>query len=82
MIDSADARAITIPVCMLASKDEDVEEVRRWDEALVVKEKRVEVFGDQVHGWMSARAKLGEAKSREGYERGYRIFLEFFGRYL
>jgi len=81
MIDAADAAAVTIPVCMLASEDEKAEEVAAWDAALKV-EKHVETFGDQIHGFMSARADLKDEKVKKEYERGYRIFLEFFGKYL
>jgi dienelactone hydrolase len=81
MIDAADAAKITVPTCMLASEDESVEEVKEWEEALKV-EKLVEVFPDQVHGWMSARGDLEDEKVRGEYERGYKIFLEFFAKFL
>ena len=54
MVDPADAKAITVPLCMLASKDEDAETVKKFGEALSVKS-HIETFGDQVHGWMAAR---------------------------
>jgi dienelactone hydrolase len=81
MIDPADAEKITIPVCMLASKDESLSEVEAWEKALKV-EKHVEVFGDQIHGWMSARSDLKDEKVKKEYERGYGIFLGFFAKYL
>jgi dienelactone hydrolase len=81
MIDPADAEKITIPTLMLASEEESAEEVKRWEEALKV-EHHVERFGDQVHGWMSARGNLEDAKCKEAYEKGYRIFLEWFAKHL
>lgn len=81
MIDPADAEKISIPTLMLASEEESAEEVKKWDEALKV-EKYVERFGDQVHGWMSARGNLEDEKCREAYEKGYKVFLEWFAKYL
>lgn len=54
MVDPKDAEKITIPLIMLASKDEDAEAVKNFEKTLKV-EKHVETFGDQVHGWMAAR---------------------------
>lgn len=49
-----DAKGIKIPVCVLASKDENPSDVKAFEEALTGK-KHVETFADQVHGWMGAR---------------------------
>jgi dienelactone hydrolase len=81
MIDPADAEKITIPTLMLASEEESTEDVKKWEEALKV-EKHVESFGDQVHGWMSARGNLEDEKCKEAYEKGYKIFLGWFAKYL
>jgi hypothetical protein len=80
-MDPAEAVKITIPTCVLASEDESAEDVEKWDKELKV-EKHIERFGDQLHGWMSARADLEDEKVRKEYERGYGIFLGFFGKYL
>jgi len=66
---------------MLASKDETAEEVTAWGRALKV-EKHVETFDSQIHGWMSARADLEDEKVKSEYVRGYKLFLEFFAKYL
>lgn len=50
MVDPADAEKIKIPLCMLASGDEDAEDVKKF-EAGLKGEKYVETFGDQIHGW-------------------------------
>ena len=81
MIDPADAEKIVIPSLMLASAEESAEEVRNWEEALKV-EKHVEILGDQVHGWMSARGNLEDEKCKEAYEKGYKTFLEWFAKHL
>ena len=54
MVDPNDAKGITIPLCMLASKDEDADAVKKFESELKVP-KHVEIFDDQVHGWMAAR---------------------------
>ncbi|KAL9044871.1 MAG: hypothetical protein Q9214_002023 [Letrouitia sp. 1 TL-2023] len=54
MVDPGDAKDITIPLCMLASGDENPKDVDAFEKALTVP-KHVETFGDQVHGWMAAR---------------------------
>lgn len=54
MVVAKDAEEIKIPVCVLASKDENPADVKAFEEALTGK-KHVETFGDQVHGWMGAR---------------------------
>ena len=46
-------------MCMLASKDEKAEEVEAFEKAFTT-EKLVEVFEDQIHGWMSARSDLND----------------------
>ncbi len=53
-IDPDDAALCTIPMAMLASKDEDKALVEKFGEALKVK-KHIEIFDSQIHGWMSAR---------------------------
>ena len=48
MVDPKDAEGITVPVCMLASKDEDAEAVKNFEKNLKVAS-HVETFGDQIH---------------------------------
>jgi dienelactone hydrolase len=81
MVDAADAANIDIPLCMLASKDENAEDVKKFEAALKGP-KYVETFGDQIHGWMGARAGLDVLRNKEEYERGYKKLLEFFAKYL
>jgi len=81
MVDPKEAEGISIPLCMLASGDEPEEDVRAF-EGKLRGEKYVEVFGDQIHGWMAARADLSDKRVKSEYERGYKTLLEFFGKYL
>lgn len=54
MVDPNDAKGITVPICMLPSKDEDAKAVEAFEKELKVKH-HIETFADQVHGWMGAR---------------------------
>lgn len=81
MVDPEDAVKVTVPTCMLASKDETVDDVKKYESSLKVP-KHVEIFADQVHGFMSARADLEDPKGKAEYERGYKTVLDFFEKYL
>ena len=81
MVDPSDATKISIPFCMLASKDEEADAVKNF-EANLKGEKHVETFGDQIHGWMAARSNLEDETVKKEYERGYKTVLEFFAKYL
>ena len=54
MVDPSDAKGFKIPVCMLASGDEDEKAVKGFGDALSVPS-HIETFKDQIHGWMAAR---------------------------
>ncbi|KAG0650081.1 putative aim2 family [Hyphodiscus hymeniophilus] len=81
MFDPADAEKISIPTLMLASAEESAEEVMAWKAALKV-DHHVEIRGEQVHGWMSARGNLEDATCKAAYENGYKTFLEWFAKHL
>lgn len=81
MVDPADAEDVKIPTMLLASKDEPVDDVKKFEDTLKVP-KHVETFKDQIHGWMAARSDLEDPRVREEYERGYKTVLEFFGKHL
>ena len=81
MIDPSDAPKITVPYCMLGSKDEDANAIKEFENNLKV-DKYVEIFDDQIHGWMAARSNLEDPKVKAEYERGYKTLLEFFQKYL
>ncbi|KAK2626477.1 hypothetical protein QTJ16_003652 [Diplocarpon rosae] len=81
MVDPSEATSITIPLCMLASGDEPAEDVEKFKQNLAG-EKYVEIFGDQIHGWMAARSDLENEKVMKEYERGYKTLLDFFRKHL
>ncbi|KAI0098953.1 alpha/beta-hydrolase [Hypoxylon sp. NC0597] len=81
MIDPSDAANVKIPMMILASEEETAEDVKKYEENLKVP-KHIEMFEDQVHGFMSARANLKDDKAKAEYERGYKLALGFFRDYL
>ena len=80
-VDPEDAKKVTIPLAMLASKDEPADTVKAFHEALSTP-KLLETFHTQVHGWMSARADLEDPEVKKEYERGYQLALNFFAEHL
>lgn len=54
MIDTDDAKNITVPIAILPSGDEDEKAVSEYEKSLKVPH-IVEWFKDQIHGWMAAR---------------------------
>lgn len=81
MVDAADAQGINVPMALLASGDEPEEDVKKFEDALKVP-KHVEIFKDQIHGWMAARSNLSDDRVKAEYERGYKTLLHFFGKHL
>ncbi|ETS77822.1 hypothetical protein PFICI_09884 [Pestalotiopsis fici W106-1] len=81
MVEPEDAKKIKIPLCMLASKDEPVEDVKKFEQNLSGP-KHVESFSDQIHGWMAARSDLEDSRVKEEYTRGYKTVVEFLGKHL
>lgn len=80
MIDPQQAKKVRVPMMILASGDESRDIVEQYAKGLTVA-KRVEVFGDQVHGFMSARADLTDEHVRKEYHRGYGLALQFFEKH-
>jgi len=80
MVDPSDAEKISIPYCMLASKDEDPEAVSKFEAALKGP-KHFQTY-TQLHGFMTARGDLEDAACKKEYHDGYKTFLEFFAKYL
>ncbi|KAI9809089.1 MAG: hypothetical protein M1825_002378 [Sarcosagium campestre] len=77
MLDPNDALKVTVPIAVLASKDENVEDVEKFKANLKVKN-FVDIYKDQLHGWMAARADLNDPRGKAEYERGYKTLLSFF----
>ncbi|KAI0522191.1 hypothetical protein F5B22DRAFT_463577 [Xylaria bambusicola] len=81
MVDPKDAEGIKIPLALLASKDENPEDVKKF-EANLTGPKHVETFPDQIHGWMAARSDLDDERVKSEYKRGYQVVLNFLSQHL
>ncbi|KAI6089123.1 alpha/beta-hydrolase [Hypoxylon rubiginosum] len=81
MVDPADASGIKVPLALLASKDEPIDDVQKF-EANLSGPKHVETFADQIHGWMAARSDLEDDRVRAEYTRGYEIVLKFLSQHV
>jgi len=80
-VEAKDALNVTIPMAILASKDEPAAEVQAYKDNLKV-EYLVETWTTQVHGWMAARADLSDAEVKREYENGYKTVLAFLHEHL
>ncbi|KAI1841612.1 hypothetical protein JX265_012506 [Neoarthrinium moseri] len=81
MVAPEDAKNIKIPLALLASKDEPADDVKKFEDNLTGP-KHVEIFGDQIHGWMAARSDLEDPRVKEEYIRGYETALKFLSKHL
>ncbi|KAI1323577.1 hypothetical protein F5Y16DRAFT_333265 [Xylariaceae sp. FL0255] len=81
MLDPSDASKIKVPSAVLASKDESADDVKKFEANLSVA-KHVETYGDQIHGWMAARADLEDERVKSEYKRGYETVLKFLSQHL
>jgi dienelactone hydrolase len=81
MVDPSEAESVKVPLMMLASKDEPVDDVKKF-EANLKGPKHVEIFDDQIHGWMAARSDLSKPRVRDEYKRGYETVLKFLAQHL
>jgi len=88
MISASDANQTSIPMMMLASGEENREEVEAYSKGLMKRgvgkemESHVEIFGEMIHGWMSARGNLEEEKVKEQWIKGYKLVGTWFGRFI
>ncbi|KAE8144301.1 hypothetical protein BDV25DRAFT_167159 [Aspergillus avenaceus] len=80
MLAPDDAKSVTIPMALLASKDENPQDVQAFGANLQVPN-YVETFTTQIHGWMAARSNLEDSEVRKEYERGYKTALEFLHKH-
>lgn len=81
MVDPQDASAVTIPMAMLPSKDEDVDTVEAY-KANLKTPNLVEYYKTQIHGWMAARSDLNDPTVKKEYENGYKTALAFFHQHM
>ncbi|CZT47240.1 related to hydrolase related to dienelactone hydrolase [Rhynchosporium secalis] len=82
LLSVEDAKKISIPHIILASKDEDASEVAKCKQSLEGKGNGVVETYDTFHGWMGAKADLGKAEDVEWYEKGYNQIASYFEEHL
>lgn len=81
MLDPKEAEDVTIPMALLASMDEDKDEVERYKNNLKVPN-HIETWPTQIHGWMAARSDLLNPEVKREYENGYKTALAFFHQHM
>ncbi|KAI1286593.1 Alpha/Beta hydrolase protein [Xylaria venustula] len=79
MVNPSGADNIGVPYGLIASMEEPVETIKDFESRLKVPH-RVEIFGDQVHGFMAARADLNDGHVKAEYARTYQVVLDFLGK--
>ncbi|KAF2770653.1 hypothetical protein EJ03DRAFT_342684 [Teratosphaeria nubilosa] len=77
VVEFNSASKIPVPYAMLASMEDPVDAVRYLEAELRVPH-HVEIFDDQAHRWMAARAGLCNPRAKKECARGYRVLLDFF----
>ena len=83
MVDTGDAEKIKIPMLVMPSKDEPLDDYKKYMDAVPTSTKsKMEYFDKMPHGWMSARGDLKDEEGLAEYERGYRLAVEFFNEHL
>ena len=58
MVNPEEAKGITIPMCMLPSKDENQEDVKNFEKELTAP-RYFETFPTQIHGYVDSFHQLG-----------------------
>ncbi|PYH98114.1 2-dehydropantoate 2-reductase [Aspergillus ellipticus CBS 707.79] len=72
-LEADDAKKLTIPHIVLASKDEPADLIKAYSEIIGSNQAggHVETYETMWHGWMGARANLEGEESLAEYKRGY-----------
>lgn len=73
MLDPADAKKITIPHLVMASKDEPSEQVAGFKEIIEANDitgSSLTTYSTMHHGWMGSKANLVEEETFLGYVQG------------
>ncbi|KAF3916546.1 hypothetical protein ABW20_dc0102145 [Dactylellina cionopaga] len=76
-----DPKLISIPHICLASKGENASAIENYRTTLNDK-CHVETYGQNIHGWMGAKANLQDASDKAAFEKGYHQIANFFAKYL
>lgn len=77
MVDFKEVEGIKILFILFVFKEELEDKVKEFEEKFKVV-KYVEMFKDQIYGWMVVRSDLSDVRVKEEYIRGYKMVLDFF----
>jgi len=81
LVDPEEAKKVGIPMAILLSKDEPVDDWDQYKGDLKV-DHVFKRFQTVPHGFMSARGDLKDPANKKVYEQGYQIALGFFNKHL
>ncbi|OTB01639.1 hypothetical protein M426DRAFT_265743 [Hypoxylon sp. CI-4A] len=79
MVDPTEADGIKVPFVLVASNEEPAGKIKEFESKLNVPH-HVELFEDQLHGFMTARADLTDPRIKAEYGRAYKTILDFFSK--
>ncbi|ORY79524.1 dienelactone hydrolase [Protomyces lactucae-debilis] len=85
MLDAKDAKSLTNPIMILASKDEEAKDVKAFEEGIPEGQKEqsvVKTYSDMHHGWAAARANLKDEQNKKRFHEAYTELAEFFSKLL
>jgi dienelactone hydrolase len=85
MLDAGDAKSLTNPIMVLASKDEEAKDVKAFEEAIPEEQKQasvVKTYSDMHHGWAAARADLKDENNKKRFHEAYTELATFFSKHL
>lgn len=81
MVDPNDAKGISNPIMILASKDEPADDIKSFESNLlddVKKASVVKTYGTMHHGWAAARADLNDEANKQKFTEAYEELSSFF----
>lgn len=85
MIDPTEVPGVTVPVLLIASKEEPVELLTQFEANLkpdVKKQSRFETYGSMHHGFAASRARFDDEDNREKFTLAYQEFAKFFNLHV
>lgn len=81
MVDANDAKGLTNPIMILASKDEPADDIKAFGNNLpssVSKASVIKTYDTMHHGWAAARADLSDEANKTKFTEAYEELSTFF----
>lgn len=85
MVDAADAKSLSNPIMILASKDEPAEDIKSFEENIPATYKAdsvVKTYSTMHHGWAAARADLKDKDNLAKFGEAYEELANFFNKHV